>query len=77
MSRPAAIALPSRPAVNRLDPRQQCILDAVIDAAQRKPGGHVATDRNRWSYWAIHFHGRTRWSATDAYGFLIASGATS
>jgi hypothetical protein len=57
--------------------RQQRILAAVIEAARRKPGGHVATDRNRVSYWATHWRGKTRWSVIDAYGFLIASGDAS
>jgi hypothetical protein len=58
----------------RLDLRQQRITAQVTDAAQRKPGGHVTTDRNRCGYLAEHADGCTRWIVNNAYGSLIGSG---
>jgi hypothetical protein len=74
----SAAERPTRAPVIRLDPRQQRILAAVIEAAQRKPGGHVFTERHGFSYWAQrHWRGKTSWSIRDQYKFTIASGATS
>jgi hypothetical protein len=73
----SAAERPSRPPVIRLDPRQQRILAAVIEAARHKPGGHLFTDRHGFSYCAQqHWRGKTRWSIRDQYKFIIASGAT-
>jgi hypothetical protein len=74
MSKPAAIAVPSRPLVNQLNLRQQRILAEIIDAAQRKPGGHCAIDQFRNSYCAQRRAGRTRWSIADAFRQIIAQG---
>jgi hypothetical protein len=74
----AAERQPIRPPVIRLDPRQQRILASVIEAAQRKPGGHLFTDRHGFSYGAQRdWRGKTRWSIRDQYKFIIASGVTS
>jgi hypothetical protein len=73
----APIAPATAPAPNpliQLNPRQQRILAEIIDAAQRKPGGHCAIDQFRNSYCAQRRAGRTRWSVADAFRQIIAEG---
>jgi hypothetical protein len=62
---------------SRLNLRQQCILSEIIDNAQRKPGGHVATDRDGCTYWAKHINGRTCWTVSDWNRVPIAKGECS